>query len=66
MSNFKHRPYKLTIIETYFRFQEYGMGFIKSYLHIDRRLLNQVVKEYHDSKGFIIVASKINQEIDLD
>lgn len=62
MSNFKHRPYKLTIIETYFRFQEYGMGFIKSYLHIDRRLLNQVVKEHQQNNGYITVASKMNQD----
>lgn len=56
-----YKPFKITILELWFRFEYFGIETFINRIGIRQRQINRVLNEWKDNDNCLIVESKINQ-----
>jgi hypothetical protein len=56
-----YKPFKITILELWFRFEYFGIETFVNRIGIRQRQINRVINEWKNNDGCLIVESKMNQ-----
>lgn len=56
-----YKPFKITILELWFRFEYFGIETFVNRIGIRQRQINRVLNEWKNNDGCLIVESKMNQ-----
>ena len=55
-----YKPFKITILELWFRFEYFGIDTFVNRMGVDSRKINRVLNEWKDNDNCLIVESKLN------